>query len=104
PPSINPSVPGGRTIQNGFDSPLGAAVAFVHSESVSGPRSAQPAPEPTGSLPELHPYLEQAFGALERAGVRWALVRGDDQLADPVGCVHALVACPRLARVGRAWG
>jgi thymidylate kinase len=69
---------------------------------VSGPRSAQPAPEPTGSLPELHPYLEQAFGAFEQAGVRWALMRGDDQLADPVGDVDLFVADTDLDRVASA--
>src|SRR5438876_8687558 len=50
-------------------------------------------------LPELHPYLERAFEALDLAGVRWTLLRGADQLADPVGDIDLLVAEVDLERL-----
>jgi thymidylate kinase len=71
-------------------------------ETVRGPRSAQPAREPRGSLPELHPYLEHAFEALELAGVRWTVLRGADELADPAGDVDVLVAEADLDRLASA--
>jgi hypothetical protein len=44
-----------------------------------------------GSDPEVHPTIAAAFRALDDAGVKWALVRGADDLAAPAGDVDLLV-------------
>ena len=53
----------------------------------------------TGPVPsgrELHPVLADAFAALDRAGVPWALVRGADDLTRPSGDVDVLVDAAAL--------
>jgi thymidylate kinase len=50
-------------------------------------------------LSELHRSLERAFQALDLAGVRWTLLRGADQLADPAGDIDLLVAEVDLERL-----
>jgi hypothetical protein len=40
----------------------------------------------------VHPRLDDAFRALDAAGVAWAVLRGLDRLADPEGDVDLLVA------------
>jgi thymidylate kinase len=57
--------------------------------------------------PGVHPVLTRAFQALDRAGVRWALLRGADDLALPTGYVDVLVdraAVPSLDGILAAAG
>lgn len=68
----------------------------------------------TGRLPSLravrdddppagvHPLVAAAFAELDAADVRWALLRGSDELADPVGDVDVLVHPDDLGRVDAA--
>ena len=73
------------------------------------------APEPAGGSDRIHPFLAEAFGVLNDAGVAWALLRGEEELADPTGDVDLLVrpedlpaVRDRLGRAGfveeRSWG
>jgi len=57
-------------------------------------------PSPVSARSEsLHPTLEAVFGALDRSGASWSLLRGEDDLARPSGDVDLLVARSDLARV-----
>jgi hypothetical protein len=49
--------------------------------------------------PAIHPAIDRAFDALERSGVRWALLRGESELGSPDGDVDLLVARPDLRRL-----
>jgi hypothetical protein len=49
--------------------------------------------------PTIHPAIHRAFGALERSGARWALLRGESELASTSGDVDLLVARSDLPRV-----
>jgi hypothetical protein len=49
--------------------------------------------------PLAHPALAAAFAAFDRAGARWALLRGDVTLSDPDGDVDVLVDPADLTRV-----
>ena len=60
-----------------------------------------------GGTPGLHPALARAFGALDRSGVPWVLLRGADDLTLPSGDVDVLVdpaALPSLDGVLAAAG
>jgi thymidylate kinase len=48
------------------------------------------------------PLLAAAFRALDDAGVRWCLLRGEDRLASPAGDVDVLLAPGDLTRAERA--
>ncbi len=47
----------------------------------------------------LHPKLKTAFEALDQAGVRWCLLRGEAELGAPAGDVDLLVARSGLGHV-----
>lgn len=49
-----------------------------------------------------HPALAEAFGALDRAGAAWCLVRGETELGKPEGDVDLLVAREHVARLDAA--
>lgn len=62
---------------------------------------------PRPAPPGVHPGLAAAFAVLEDAGLRWALIRGADELAHPEGDVDVLVepvAAQRLAGLLAAAG
>lgn len=48
--------------------------------------------DPQTSLPAVHPTVAKAFGALDDTGLPWVLLRGEDDLAAPVGDVDILVS------------
>ncbi len=56
---------------------------------------------PATPLP-VHRRLGQAFAALDAAGVRWCLLRGQHQLGEPAGDVDLLVDGDDLARADAA--
>lgn len=49
----------------------------------------------------INPALEQAFATLQQHSIRWALLRGEDELAAPSGDVDLLVARADLPRATR---
>jgi hypothetical protein len=55
-----------------------------------------------GDPPDIHPVAAAVFEALEGAGVRWCLLRGERRLEDPPHDVDLLVAQADLLRMARA--
>ena len=55
-----------------------------------------------GAGAEIRPALRAAFEGLDRAGIAWCLLRGEDRLAEPVDDVDVLVAPADGTRVGPA--
>ena len=52
--------------------------------------------------PPIHPLADAVFGELDRAGVRWCLLRGEDRLERPPHDIDILVAGADLAALARA--
>jgi thymidylate kinase len=76
------------------------------SDTLQGHDVLAPGTGPDG-VPRTHPTLAGAFEALDRAGVRWALLRGADDLVLPSGDVDVLVdraALPSLDGILTAAG
>lgn len=53
------------------------------------------------SVPQLHPMVAETFAALDAAGVRWVLLHGEAQLADPERDLDLLVGTAEAAALGR---
>lgn len=51
--------------------------------------------------PIIHPGLDDAFAALQQHALRWSLLRGEDELADPQGDVDLLIERSDLRRATR---
>ncbi len=69
--------------------------------SSPGGAAGAPGPHPVAE-PEIHPVLRAAFRALDAHGIRWALLRGADDLALPSGDVDLLVDPAALDRLDGA--
>jgi thymidylate kinase len=52
--------------------------------------------------PVVHPVLESAFRVLDACDIRWSLIRGADDLAEPTGDVDLLVDVAALDRLDPA--
>jgi len=59
-----------------------------------------PTPDPDGR-PPVHPLVAEVCAALDGAGVRWALLRGERELGDPRGDVDILIGGPGELRAVR---
>lgn len=68
-------------------------------------RTTQPVPHPKSQrdvAPLIHPALRQALHALDGLGAPWALMRGADDLARPLGDVDLLIAVRSVVALGVA--
>ena len=85
----------------GAQFPIGVAPRGTVPGRSSGVASSEPHPAPTAAGDHaVRPAVARALSALERSGVRWALLRGESELGSRGGDVDVLVArtdLPRLA-------
>ena len=64
----------------------------------------EPEPAAARNHDPVHPFLVRTFGLLDDAGAVWAVLRGEDALADPDGDVDLLIRPEDLAPVRRKLG